>query len=79
MKPQQIIVGRDATEQDINAMEHCQKMGILKIIGYEDQYLTEKEFKEMYPEFAHTWDWDEHPLDYDGFCACLDCRLASQI
>jgi hypothetical protein len=26
------------------------------------------------PKYAHTWDWDEHPEDYDDACYCALCR-----
>lgn len=48
------------------------------IIKYSDgnqrDYLTESEFKRLFPELAHTWDWKEHPEDHEGECACQLCR-----
>lgn len=27
-----------------------------------------------YPHHAHTWDWDDHPGDYEDVCFCRTCR-----
>ncbi len=43
----------------------------------EDGRMSEKEFKRLYPEYAHTWDWEEHPEGYEGTCACQLCRSYS--
>ena len=36
--------------------------------------ISESDFKYNNPEIAHTWDWEEHPEDYNGPCACQTCR-----
>ena len=33
-----------------------------------------REFALAYPEYAHTWDWSEHPAGWDNPCMCEDCR-----
>ena len=43
-------------------------------MNQEPELLTEAEFKERFPDYAHTWEWNEHPNDYSGICACADCR-----
>ncbi len=29
------------------------------------------------PLALHTWDWREHPEEYEGECYCLECRMSS--
>ena len=36
--------------------------------------LSEAQAQRDYPEYAHTWEWDEHPEDYEDMCFCADCR-----
>ncbi len=31
-------------------------------------------WKRNYPEAFHTFDWDEHPEDWDDGCICHTCR-----
>ena len=43
-------------------------------ICYGEDYDTEGSFKARLPEYAHTWDWEEHPENYDDICMCALCR-----
>jgi len=39
----------------------------------------EEQFKRTNPEYAHTWDWDEHPDGYNMPCMCADCRSYADV
>jgi len=36
--------------------------------------ITEEWVKKNDPKYAHTWEWDEHPDEYDEWCWCASCR-----
>ena len=36
--------------------------------------MTKEEWSKMYPEYAYTWDLDEHPDGHDEPCMCATCR-----
>ena len=40
----------------------------------QDEFIDENWVKENRPQFFHTWDWKEHPEDYEGECYCYACR-----
>ena len=42
---------------------------------YADEALALKRaWLRVLPAPENTYDWDEHPEDYDGPCCCLSCR-----
>lgn len=36
--------------------------------------VTRESLQRDNPAIAHTWDWDEHPENYEGDCYCQSCR-----
>ena len=46
-------------------------------IKEEDELWTRDHVAKFDPEYLHTWDWDEHPEDYDDPCYCASCRSYS--
>lgn len=40
----------------------------------EDAYITKEWVQENDKEYAHTWEWAEHPEEYNDWCWCETCR-----
>ena len=40
----------------------------------EGEVITKEWVQANDPEYAHTWDWEEHPEDRNDWCWCETCR-----